>query len=263
MSSVLDQMRIDGKAALVTGGSQGLGLAMATALAGAGADVAIVARRRDRLDAAARGLRSHGGRITTIEADLGSAEEAMAVVDQVVETFGRLDIFVAAAGTQLRRPALEVTPDEWDRVVAVNLKAVYFGAQRAAAHMLARPRPDDGACRGKIITVASLTAVGAWQDVSVYGMTKGGVVQITKALALELASEGVTVNAIGPGTFPTELTEPLYADEGRTRQILSRLPLGRPGRGEDLAGLTVLLASPASDYITGQVFWVDGGWLIT
>lgn len=263
MSSVLDRMRLDGKAALVTGGSQGLGLAMTTALAEAGADVAIVARRKDRLDDAARVLAKYNRKVVGLQADLGSVEEAMAVVDRAAEVLGKLDVFVAAAGTQLRKPALQVTPEEWDRVVAVNLKAVYFGAQRAAVHMLARPRPDGDACRGKIITVASLTAVGAWRDVSVYGMTKGGVVQMTKALALELASEGIAVNAIGPGTFRTELTEPLYADKGRTQQILARLPLGRPGSGDDLAGLTILLSSPASDYITGQVFWVDGGWLIT
>ena len=263
MSVVLERMRLDGKAALVTGGSQGLGLAMAGALADAGADIAIVARRKDRLEEATRVLEARGGRVVPLQADLSTAEEAMAVVDRAAEALGGLDVFVAAAGTQLRKPALDVTPDEWDRVVAVNLKAVYFGCQRAATHMLARPRGDEGACRGKIITLASLTAVSAWQDVSVYGMTKGGVVQLTKALALELASEGIAANAIGPGTFPTELTEPLYSNDDRTRQILSRLPLGRPGSGEDLAGLTVLLASPASDYITGQVFWVDGGWSIT
>jgi 2-deoxy-D-gluconate 3-dehydrogenase len=262
VTGALDRMRLDGKAALVTGGSQGLGLAMAGALADAGADVAIVARRKDRLDDAARSLEGRGGKVVPLQADLGTGDEAIAVVDRAAEALDGLDIFVAAAGTQLRKPALQVTAAEWDAVVSVNLKAVYFGCQRAATHMLARPRTN-GACRGKIITIASLTAVGAWQDVSVYGMTKGGVVQMTKALALELAPEGIAVNAIGPGTFPTELTEPLYSDEARTRQILSRLPLGRPGCGEDLAGLTILLASPSSDYITGQVFWVDGGWLIT
>jgi NAD(P)-dependent dehydrogenase (short-subunit alcohol dehydrogenase family) len=236
---------------------------MAQALAEAGADVAIVARRQDRLDQATRKLEACGRKVVPLQVDLATAEGAIGAVDRAAEALGGLDIFVTAAGTQLRKPALEVTPEEWDDVVAVNLKAVYFGCQRAAQHMLERPRPANGACRGKIITVASLTAVGAWQDVSVYGMTKGGVVQLMKALALELAAEGIAVNAVGPGTFPTELTEALYADEERTTQMLARLPFGRPGDGDDLAGLTVLLASSASDYITGQVFWVDGGWLIT
>lgn len=263
MTSTLERMRLDGKAALVTGGSQGLGLSMAEALAEAGADVAIVARRSDRLAHAARALERHARRVVPLDADLASVDAAVEVVDRAADALGGLDIFVAAAGTQLRKPALVVTPEEWDAVVAVNLKAVYFGCQRAATHMLERTRSENGSCRGKIITIASLTAVGAWPEVSVYGMTKGGVVQLTKALALELAPEGITANAIGPGTFPTELTEPLYNDAERTRQILARLPLGRPGAVTDLAGLTILLASSASDYITGQVFWVDGGWLVT
>ena len=147
--------------------------------------------------------------------------------------------------------------------MAVNLRAVYFMGQRAAQHMLRRERPPDGGTRGKIINVASLTSVGAWANVSIYGATKGGVVQMTKAMALEWAPLGICVNAIGPGTFHTELTEALYSDPVRTEQILKRLPMGRPGMADDLAGATVFLASPASDYVTGQVLWVDGGWLVT
>lgn len=261
--TALDRMRLDGKVALVTGGSQGLGLAMAEALAQAGAEVAIAARRADRLAAAKERVDAHGSSILTITADLSDVDAARGAVDDVFTHFGRVDVLVTAAGTQLRKPALEVTPDEWDAVVAVNLRGVYFTCQQAARHMLAQQPLDEGPCRGKIINVASLTAVGAWPDVSVYGMTKGGVVQMTKAMAFEWGVHGINVNAIGPGTFPTELTEALYNDPARTEGILRRVPLGRPGEADDVGGAAVLLASSASDYITGQVIWVDGGWLVT
>lgn len=254
---------LQGKVALVTGGSQGLGRGMAEALAEAGADVAIAARSADRLAAARAELERHGGRVISLEVDLADVQASMAAVDEVAERLGRLDVLVTAAATQLRRPLLEVLPEEWDHLVAVNLRSVYFMGQRAALRMLDRPPEPDGACRGKIINIASLTSVGAWPDVSVYGATKGGVVQLTKAMALELATHGICANAIGPGTFRTELTEALYADPERARIIQERIPLGRPGTAADLAGATVFLASSASDYVTGQVLWVDGGWLVT
>jgi NAD(P)-dependent dehydrogenase (short-subunit alcohol dehydrogenase family) len=164
---------------------------------------------------------------------------------------------VAAAAGQLRKPFLEVEVAEFDALLGVNLRGIYFLAQRAARHMVA------GGRGGSIITVASLTAVGAWPDVSVYGATKGGLVALTKAMALELAPHGVRANAIGPGTFHTELTDALYSDPERVAGLVDRIPLGRPGLARDLAGATVFLASSASEYVTGQVLWVDGGWLVT
>jgi NAD(P)-dependent dehydrogenase (short-subunit alcohol dehydrogenase family) len=257
-----DHRPLAGRAALVTGGSQGLGFGMAEALARAGGDVAILARRENRLREAAAELETHGVRVVPLAADLGDADRAMAAVDDAAEALGRLDVLVTAAAAQLRKPLLEVTPQDFDDLVAVNLRAVYFMGQRAARHMLARERVD-GEVRGKLINVASLTAVGAWPDVSVYGMSKGGVVQLTKAMALELAPEGICANAIGPGTFRTELTEPIYSDPERAADICRRIPMGRPGLAHDLAGATVFLASDASDYVTGQVLWVDGGWLVS
>jgi len=259
---ILDRMRLDGKAALVTGGSRGLGLGMALALAEAGADVAVVARGKDRLAEAAGEIEARGVRALALPADLADLDAARGVVDAAAEAFGRLDILVTSAALQVRKPALDITPEDWERLEAVNLRAVYFMCQRAARHMLDGEEPADGSARGKIINVASLTAVGAWPDVSVYGATKGGVVQMTKAMALEWAPCGIRVNAIGPGTFHTELTDALYSDPERTAGITGRIPLGRPGVPEDLAGATVFLASPASDYVTGQVLWVDGGWLL-
>ena len=259
---ILDRMRLDGKTALVTGGSQGLGLGMATALAEAGADVAIVARREDRLRAAARQVGATGRRVLALPADLADLDATREVVDTVVGEFGRLDILVTAAAAQVRKPILEVTPADWDYLVAVNLRSVYFICQQAARQMIAQSPAEDGGKRGKIINIASLTAATAWPNVSIYGMTKGGVVQMTKAMALEWAPLGICVNAIGPGSFHTELTDALYSDPARGAAIVNRIPLGRPGVADDLSGAVVYLASPASDYVTGQVLWVDGGWLL-
>ncbi len=250
-----------GRTALVTGGSQGLGLGMAEALAAAGCDVALVARTPERLREAVMRVEAHGVRAHALPVDLADADGAMAAVDAAAELLGRLDVLVTAAATQLRKPMLDVQVDEFDHLVAVNLRSVYFQCQRAARHMLEQEPLGDGA-RGKLVNVASLTAVGAWPDVSVYGTTKGGVVQLTKAMALELAPHGICANAVGPGTFRTELTESLYSDPQRSAEIVRRIPMGRPGAPGDLAGATVFLAGPGSDYVTGQVLWVDGGWLV-
>ncbi|ACZ42910.1 short-chain dehydrogenase/reductase SDR [Thermobaculum terrenum ATCC BAA-798] len=259
---VTDKLRLDGKVALVTGGSQGLGRAMAVALAEAGADVALCARSRERLCAVADEIRALGRGALVLPADLSDVDAAVGVVDDVVRRLGRLDVLVTSAATQLRKPALEVTLEEWDRLVAVNLRSVYFMCQRAAQHMIAREDVPAGASRGKIINIASLTSVGAWPDVSVYATTKGGILQMTRAFALEWARYHICVNAIGPGTFHTELTDALYSDPERAQRIVSRIPLGRAGLPEDLAGAVVYLASPASDYVTGQVLWVDGGFML-
>lgn len=259
---VLERMRLDGKVGLVTGGSQGLGLGMARALAEAGADVAIVARSKDKLKEAASEIESLGCKVFPIMADLSDAEATQYIIDATIEEFGRLDILITAAAAQLRKPALDVEPAEWDRMVTVNLRSVYFLCQQAARCMLERNEVSDSGILGKIINIGSLTAAGAWPDVSIYGMTKGGIVQMTKAMALEWAPRGISVNAIGPGTFHTELTDELFSDPERAERIVTRIPLGRPGRPDDLAGTVVYLASSASDYVTGQVLWVDGGWLL-
>jgi NAD(P)-dependent dehydrogenase (short-subunit alcohol dehydrogenase family) len=260
--TVLDSMRLDGKVALVTGGSQGLGLGIAEALAEAGASVAIAARRHDRLQEAASRIEAHGHPVQAVQADLRDLAAVRDVIDSTCNRFGHIDILVTSAAAQLRKPILEVTPDEWDEMVSINQRSVFFLCQETARRMIERPDESESGVRGKIINIASLTAVGAWPNVSVYGMTKGGVVQMTKAMALEWASLGVCVNALGPGTFHTELTDPLYTDPGRSARIVERIPLGRPGIPRDLAGAAVFLASPASDYVTGQVLWVDGGYLV-
>ncbi len=253
---VLDLFRLDGKVALVTGASQGLGRGMALALAEAGADVVLVARNEAALNEVAAAMAQRGRRALPLPADMADPATPQRVVDATVATFGRLDILVPAAGIQIRKPALEMTLEDWDRLMSVNLRAVYFLCQAAARVMI----PQGG---GKIINIASLTSVTAWPDVSLYATAKGGIVQMTKAMALEWARYNIKVNAIGPGSFHTNLTEALYSNPERAAAITRRMPLGRPGYPEDLAGAVVFLASAASDYMTGQVVYIDGGWLIS
>src|SRR5215218_7267851 len=259
---ILDQLSLDGKRALVTGGSRGLGFAMAMALAEAGADVAIVARDVGRLAESTQMISDATGRtVLPIAANLADVDAAKGVVDQTVADLGGLNILVTAAAAQLRKPALEVTPDDFDMMFAVGLRSIYFMCQQAAKAMLQNSESPNR-IKGKIVNIASLTSFGAWPDVSLYGTIKGGVQQMTKAMALEWAPLGICVNAIGPGTFHTELTDALYSDPERAARITSRIPLGRPGMGPDLGGAVVYLASNASDYVTGQVLWVDGGFLL-
>lgn len=253
---------LHGKTALVTGGGRGLGRAMAIALAETGADVAVVGRSRDHLNDSCTAIENHGVRSLAVETDVADLDAVRLAVDRTVDTFGRLDILITAAGLQLRKPALDVTPEDWDRITDVNLRSVYFTCQYAARAMQLRERPADGSPIGKIINIASLTSQVAWPDVSIYTAAKGGIMQMTKAMAMEWGPLGICVNAIAPGSFRTDLTKALYDDPVRSGRIIDRIPLGRPGEPEDLAGSAVFLAAPASDYITGTVLWVDGGILL-
>lgn len=247
---------LTGKAALITGASRGLGKGMALALAEAGADVMLVARGRDGLRDTAAAAEAFGRRAVVEPCDLADPAAPAHLVERAVEVFGHLDVLVTAAALQVRKPAVEMTLDDWDRLVNVNLRSVYFLCQQAGIQMIAQGR-------GKIINIASLTSVASWPDVSIYCATKGGIVQMTKAFALEWGPKNVQVNAIGPGTFHTELTDAMYRDPERRAKIVNRVPMGRPGAPEDLAGATIFLASDASNYMTGQVIYIDGGWLVS
>jgi NAD(P)-dependent dehydrogenase (short-subunit alcohol dehydrogenase family) len=253
---------LTGKSALVTGGGRGLGRAMAIALAEAGADVAVAGRSLDTLNESCAAIAAIGRRSLAVEADVADLDAARNAVDRTVDTFGQLDILITAAGLQLRKPALDVTPEDWDRITDVNLRSVYFTCQYAAKAMQRRERPADGSPLGKIINIASLTSQVAWPEVSIYTAAKGGIQQMTKAMAMEWGPLGICVNAIAPGSFKTDLTKALYNDPARSQRIIDRIPLGRPGDPEDLAGSAVFLASPASDYITGTTLFVDGGLLL-
>jgi 2-deoxy-D-gluconate 3-dehydrogenase len=252
-ANVLDSFSLAGRTALVTGSATGLGAAMAIALAQAGAAVACHGNRRPATETADM-IRANGGDAAAFAADLSEPSGARDLFHQVTTHFPIIDILVNNAGTIYREPAETHDIDEWQKVLQVNLTSVFSLCQLAAEGMLARGS-------GKIINTASLLSFQGGIRVPSYAASKGGVAQLTKALANEWAARGVQVNAIAPGYFRTTNTESLQADETRNRQILERIPAARWGEPSDLAGAVVFLASRASDYITGTVLTVDGGWM--
>ena len=251
---ILDKLRLDGKVALVTGASRGLGRAMALGLAEAGADVAVVSRTKEALESVAEEIRALGRRGLVVRADVTDRDEGTDMVRRTMEAFGRIDILVNNAGTSFRAAAEGYPEEAWDRVMAVNLKGVFLCCQAVGRVMIVQRR-------GKIINIGSLLSEIGVPLTPAYAASKGGVRQLTKALAVEWAQYNIHVNAIGPGYFRTELTDALQKDEERAAWILSRTPMGRWGVPEDLKGPVVFLASDASDFITGQMLYVDGGWL--
>lgn len=245
---------LEGRAALVTGASSGIGRGIAVALGAAGARVVGVARNEQGLAETRALIGAAGGTATSYVADLAEPTAGHRAVDAVMEAHGRLDILVNAAGVQRRRPAFEVTEEDWDAMLAVNLKSLFFLSQAAARRMAERRS-------GAIINITSLTSVIGIPELSVHGAIKGAVTQLTKALAVEWATVGIRVNAIGPGRIRTPMTEPVFSDPAVRERFVSLIPMGRGGTPEDLAGAAVFLASDASAYVTGQTIYVDGGWL--
>lgn len=245
--------RLDGQSALVTGAASGIGAAIAFALAQAGADVACHGNERAPDETCAR-VAELGRRTLALRGDLAKPETARALVSAVVERFGRVDVLVNNAGMIRRAPALDHADEDWAAVIEVNLSSVFRLCQAAGRQMLS-------AGRGKIVNIASVLAFQGGVTVPAYAASKGGVAQLTKALANEWAAQGVNVNAIAPGYVSTTNTAALRADPNRNRQILERIPAGRWGEPEDIAGAAVFLCSPASNYVSGHVLVVDGGWL--
>jgi 2-deoxy-D-gluconate 3-dehydrogenase len=241
-----------GKVALVTGASRGLGAGMALGLATAGADVVVHASTppTDTAD----DVKRLGRRAAALAADLSDRSAPQRLADEALAAFGRLDILINNAGIIRRQPADEHSDEFWDAVIEVNLSSVFRLSRAVGHHMLERGS-------GKIINVASLLSFQGGITVPGYAAAKGGVAQLTKALANEWASRGINVNAIAPGYMVTDNTARLRADDTRTRQINERIPAGRWGTPADLAGAAVFLASAASDYVHGHVLAVDGGWL--
>jgi len=250
---ILDRFRLDGKVALVTGSATGLGAAIALALAEAGASVACHGNRRPADETSAM-IRSLGRNTQSFAADLGNPDGADRLYAAVLESMGAPDVVVNNAGTIYREPAENHDMGAWMNVIQVNLNSVFRLCQLAGQNMLERRR-------GKIINIASLLSFQGGIRVPAYAASKGGVAQLTKALANEWAARNVQVNAIAPGYFRTENTTALREDEVRNSQILARIPAARWGEPEDIAGAAVFLASSASDYITGEVLVVDGGWM--
>lgn len=245
---------LGGRRALVTGGSSGIGEAMAHALGLAGAQVHLVARRPAELDAAVARLRAEGIAASAQSADLAQTDQLHAVARGAEAALGGgVDILVNAAGINLRQPFAEVTPETWQQQIALHLSAPFFLTQALAPGMQARRW-------GRIVNIASLQSWRAFAHSAPYGAGKGGVVQLTRAIAQEWSPHGITCNAIGPGFFPTALTGPVFADAALVRRHAEATCIGRNGELADLAGATVFLASEASAYITGQTLMVDGGY---
>ena len=252
--TVLDLFSLEGKTALVTGASRGLGAAMAVALADAGARVVCASSRQGGADETAAAVREVGAEAWVVHADLADRGAVIAMAEQAEELAGSIDILVNNGGTIARHAAAEFPIGEWDRVFAVNVDALWLLCQRFGARMIARGS-------GKIINVASLLSFSGGVTVPSYTASKHAVAGLTKALANEWARYNVQVNAVAPGYFATDNTRPLRDDAGRFAEISERIPAGRWGDPTDLAGAVVFLASPASAYVSGHVLVVDGGWM--
>ena len=243
---------LSGRTALVTGGSSGLGEAMALALGQAGARVLLLARRVEQLEAAAERLRGHGVMVDALAHDL-SLPAAVQDAARAALALAPVDILVNAAGVNLRQPFAEVTPESWGMQLQLHLGAPFFLTQALAPTMKARGW-------GRIINIASLQSYRAFANSAPYGAGKGGIVQLTRAIAQEWGRFGITCNAIGPGFFPTALTAPVFADPTLAQRHADQTCLGRNGELADIHGLTVFLASNASAYLTGQTIMLDGGY---
>lgn len=251
---ILDAFKLDDQIALVTGASAGLGAAIAVALAEAGANV--VAHGNSRApDKTCELIRRSGRRALALRGDFTDRTVPQNLIAQTLEEFGRLDILINNAGIIRRTAAVDYSEEDWTTVIEVNLSSVFRLSQLAGREMIAQGKG------GKIVNIASLLAFQGGITVPAYAASKGGVAQLTKALANEWAKYRINVNAIAPGYMRTDNTAALQADETRNRQILERIPAGRWGEPEDVAGAAVFLSAPASDYVTGHLLVVDGGWL--
>ena len=255
---VMDPFRLDGQLALITGASRGIGRGVALAMAEAGADVILAARASADLDEAAEEVRSKTGRtVHTANVDLGDSPAIGAWFDSLVERVGLPGILVNAAGITRRAPAESLALQDWNDVIGVNLTASFLIAQAFAKHLIASGE------QGRIINIASLMTAAARKTTTAYTASKGGVGQLTKALAVDWADKGILVNAIAPGFIATSMTQPLKDNAEFDAWILKRTPLGRWGNPEDIALPAVFLASPAAKFVTGQVIYVDGGFMAT
>ena len=251
---MLDLFSLDGKTALVTGASRGLGAALAVGLAHAGADVACASSRPGGTDVTAAAIRAAGVRAWSFDADLSDRAAVQRLVAAVHDDVGPLDILVNNAGTIRRHPATDYPMGDWDAVVETNLNAVFTLCQAFGRPMVARGH-------GKIVNIASLLSFSGGITVPAYAASKHGVAGLTKALANEWAQHGVQVNAIAPGYFRTDNTQALQDNPDREPAIRARIPAARWGEPQDLVGAAIFLASPASDYVNGHVLTVDGGWM--
>jgi NAD(P)-dependent dehydrogenase (short-subunit alcohol dehydrogenase family) len=253
MKANIPSFDLTGKVAVVTGATGGIGFAIAEALAAYGADIVLVGRSHEALDAARKAIEQMGRRVLAVAADLTKVPEIQAMTEKAVAAFGHLDILVTCAGINITQMAVDVTEEAWDKVIDINLKALFFCCQAVGKIMIAQKS-------GKIINMSSQTGTVAIPLRAAYCSSKGGVNMLTKLLALEWAPYNVKVNAVAPTFVETKFTEPMFKNEEFLRYTLDNILLGNLGKPEDVAGAVVYLASPASDLVTGHILAVDGGW---
>jgi NAD(P)-dependent dehydrogenase (short-subunit alcohol dehydrogenase family) len=243
---------LTGKVAIVTGTSRGLGQYLARALAAAGADLVLTSRHPETLRDFQREIEGMGRRAVALALDVREQESIRRMAEDAAVHFGRIDILVNNAGCNVRKPALEVTWDDWNLILDTNLRGTFFVSQAVAPHMIARKR-------GRIINIGSVTAVAGYAGLGPYGASRGGVKQLTMSLADDWGVHGLTVNCLAPGWFKTAQNAVMYENQEWVRYLCDRIPLQRPGQPRDLDGAVVFLASDASEYVTGQTLLVDGG----
>jgi len=243
---------LTGQVALVTGTSRGLGQHFARALARAGADLILTSRNKETLAPFAGELNRFGRRVLSLALDVRDHASILAAVSEAEDAFGHIDILVNNAGMNIRKPAVEVTWDDWNQILDTNLRGAFFVAQAVAKRMIERRY-------GRIINIGSVTSVAGYAGLGPYGASRGGIRQLTMSLADDWGPHGVTVNCLAPGWFCTEQNQIMYQDKEWVDYLCDRIPLKRPGEPDDLAGPLVFLASESSRYVTGQILIVDGG----
>lgn len=252
---ILDMFSLKGRSGIVTGAGSGIGKAIAKGVVQAGAEIVIAGRNKERLEKVVEELRPFGGRMVPIQTDVSKMGDIKNLVERTVKEFGKIDFLFNNAGIVRRGPSEDFTEKDWDETINTNLRGPFFLAQAVARVMISQKR------KGKIINTSSLRAIQGGRQVPSYTASKGGLAQLTKSMADDWAQYNILVNALGPGWVKTELTEFLHQNRERSAEITNRIPLGRWADPDDLIGAAIFLASDASDYITGQTVFVDGGWL--
>ncbi|QKY70045.1 SDR family NAD(P)-dependent oxidoreductase [Lentibacillus sp. CBA3610] len=246
---------LTGKVAVITGASQGLGIEIAKFMAESGASVALIARNEDKLKALEKELTDSGYKALAVPLDIKNTEKIQPAMEKINDHFGQIDILLNNAGTNITKPAEEITEEDWDQVLDLNLKSAFFCCQAAAEYIKKSEN-------GKIINMSSQMAAVGYYKRSAYSSSKGGITQLTRSLAIEWANHNINVNAVAPTFVETPLTKPMFEEPDFQKDVMSRIPLGRLAKPEDLFGAILYLSSASSSMVTGQTIFVDGGWTV-